>query len=400
MKPFKYVVLSSLITLIVVSLVFAYFLNTSESRDNLPEDVSLIERSDTNLADNSIMPVSTNEEINNISNSRQNIITQTVKKVSPAVVGINVTEIRYYRSPWSTDPFWRQFFGDGVYSRPVKGLGSGTIISPDGYIITNDHVAGNASKIIITMTSGSEYPAEIVGTDMISDICLLKIDAEDLPYVDFGDSDNLLIGEWVIALGNPFGLFKINDKPSVTIGVVSSTGMDLGASRERYYYDMIQTDASINTGNSGGPLMNSLGDMIGMNTLIFSESGGSVGIGFAIPINKIKMIINELKNNGVVNRDFWTGLSIQNVDEQIAKYYQLQSTTGVIITFIAKNSPADKAGLQVGDIIIEVDKFRINDENIMIGVLHEYRTNDVVNLKIKRDDQTINKSMKLEERND
>ena len=238
----------------------------------------------------------TDKTIDDIAGSRKNIITETVKKVSPAVVGINVIEIQQYRDPLGSffdDPFFRQFFGDRrSRSREVKELGSGYIISPDGYIVTNDHVAGNASRITITLTDGISYDAKLIGSDPVSDIALLKIDGENFPYVEPGNSDEIIIGEWAIALGNPFGLFEVNDKPTVTVGVISATGMNLEPINDRYYLNMIQTDAAINGGNSGGPLVNSLGEVIGMNTLIFTAgSQGSIGLGFAIPINKVKSII-------------------------------------------------------------------------------------------------------------
>ena len=235
-----------------------------------------------------------NQNNSAIGNSRNNIITETVKKVSPAVVGINVTEIRQYQDPFGSmfdDPFFKQFFHNRSYSEKVKGLGSGFIISPDGYIVTNDHVAGNATEITVTMTNGKHYEAKVVGSDPITDICLLKVDASDLPYEILGNSSDVMIGEWVIALGNPFGLFEVNDKPTVNVGVISSTGMNLEPIDNRYYINMLQTDAAINGGNSGGPLVNSDGEVIGMNTLIFTGgngSQGSIGLGFAIPIDKIK----------------------------------------------------------------------------------------------------------------
>jgi serine protease Do len=313
-------------------------------------------------------------------------------------VGINVTEIRQYRDIFSLDPFFRQFFGDRVYNQQVRSLGSGTIISPDGYILTNDHVAGNAVEAIVTLTDGSQYEAEIVGSDPVSDICLLKIDAKNLPYIEFGDSDSILIGEWVIALGNPFGLFDINDQPTVTVGVISAKGMNLGAANNRYYVDMLQTDAAINSGNSGGPLVNAFGQLIGMNTLIYTAQGssGNVGVGFAIPSNKIKKVIKELKESGKIDRDFWTGLSIQTIDPSIAKAYDLKSSHGVIITNVAKNSPADKAGLKVYDIILGINHFKVNDENTLIGILQEFRPGDVIDVKILRDNKTLIKKMKLE----
>jgi len=339
-----------------------------------------------------------------ITNSRRNIITETVQKVSPAIVGINVIEIRKVRDPFSSffdDPFFRQFFGNrGNYNQKVQGLGSGYIISPDGYIVTNDHVAGNAAEITITMTDGSHHKAEIIGSDPTSDICLLKIDGKDLPYVELGTSSDLIIGEWVIALGNPFGLFELNDKPTVTVGVISATGMNLEPINDRYYLNMIQTDAAINGGNSGGALVNSLGQVIGMNTLIYTAGGnqGNIGLGFAIPIDKVKRIITELKSSGKIDRDFQIGMSIQSIDAGIANYYDLRSTKGVIVTKIISNSPADKAGLKVGDIITEIEGYRINNEQTIFGVFQEFRAGQEISVKIIRDNSELTKKMKLDKK--
>ena len=333
-----------------------------------------------------------------IANSRNTIITKTVAQVSPAVVGINVTEIRQYRDMLSMDPFWRQWFGDRVYNQQIKSLGSGVIISPDGYILTNDHVAGNAVETIVTLTDGRQVNAKVIGSDQASDICLLKIEEKNLPYIKFGNSNDIMPGEWVIALGNPFGLFDINDKPSVTVGVISATGMNLGTSDNRYYVNMIQTDAAINSGNSGGPLVNAIGELIAMNTLIYTAGGssGNIGVGFAIPINKVKKVVEELKANGKVNHDFWTGLSILRVDENVAKTYKLKTNRGVIITQIEAKSPAQKAGLQVEDIITGIDEFRVNDETSIIGILQEFRAGDEISVKILRDNEKLVKKMKLE----
>ncbi|HAB54085.1 MAG: 2-alkenal reductase [Ignavibacteria bacterium RIFOXYB2_FULL_35_12] len=337
-----------------------------------------------------------------ISKSRKNILTETVKNVSPAVVGINVTQIRQYQDPFSSffdDPFFRQFFGNrGSYSQKVKGLGSGFIISDDGYILTNDHVAGNATEVTVTMTNGKHYKAKIIGSDPVTDICLLKIDENNLPYIEFGNSNEVIIGEWVIALGNPFGLFEINDKPTVTVGVISATGMNLEPINNRYYLNMIQTDAAINGGNSGGPLVNSLGEVIGMNTLIFtggSGAQGSIGLGFAIPINKVKRIINELKDKGKIDRDFDIGLRIQSLDETIANYYKLSDTRGVIITQVLPKSPASQSGLKVGDIILQIDDYKINNEQTIVGVFQEFRTGQTISLKILRDNEELIKKMTL-----
>ena len=345
---------------------------------------------------------------NTINNSRKNILTETVAKVSPAVVGINVTEIRQYQTlfsnPFFDDSFFRQFFGDRNTKQKVKSLGSGILVSSDGYIITNDHVAGNASETVVTLTNGKQYKAKTIGSDPVSDICLLKIEpatqgvGEHFPFIPFGNSDDAIIGEWVIALGNPFGLFEINDKPTVTVGVISATGMNLDPVQNRYYLNMLQTDAAINGGNSGGPLVNSIGELIGMNTIIYTAGGnsGSIGLGFAIPVNKIKRIMEELKTKGKIDRDFHPGFAIQNIDETIAGYFKLESTRGVIVTQVEKKSPAGRAGLKPGDVIVQINDFKINNQQNLIGVLQEFRTNQNINLKIIRDntDETLN--MKLE----
>jgi serine protease Do len=341
------------------------------------------------------------KNIDEITNSRRNIITETVKNVSPSIVGINVIEIREYKDPFFSffdDPFFQRFFGNrGTYNQEVKGLGSGYIISSDGYIVTNDHVAGNATKITVTLTDGRQFDAKIIGSDNASDICLLKINGDDLPFVTLGNSDDIIIGEWVIALGNPFGLFELNDKPTVTVGVVSATGMNLDAINNRYYLNMIQTDASINGGNSGGPLVNSLGEVIGMNTLIFTSgnNSGSIGLGFAIPVNKVKRIITELKEKGSIDRNFEIGMRIQTIDEGIAKYYHLNSAKGVIVTKIYPNTPAERGGIEVGDIIVDVEGFKINNENTMFSVFHEFRAGQTITVKIIREEKELTKQMKL-----
>ncbi len=354
-----------------------------------------------NSPQNKQILISQNQIQDEINNSRRNIITKTVEQVSPAVVGINVIEIRQYRDPFSyffDDPFFRQFFGDRRnYSQRVQGLGSGFIISPDGYIITNDHVAGNASEITVTLTDGSHHKAEIIGTDPVSDICLLKIDGKNFPYLELGNSDDVIIGEWVIALGNPFGLFDLNDQPTVTVGVISAKGMNLEPLNNRYYINMLQTDAAINGGNSGGPLVNSVGQVIGMNTLIFTAGGsqGNIGLGFAIPINKVRRIVTELKEKGSIERDFQIGMSIQSIDEGIARYYDLKNTRGVIVTRVVPNSPADKADIRVGDIITEIEGYKVNNEKVLFGVFQEFRVNQTISISIIRDNKELVKKMKL-----
>jgi serine protease Do len=339
-----------------------------------------------------------------ISNSRHNAITRAVAKISPAVVGINVIEVRQFRDPFydffPNDPFFRRFFGDRTFQQQVRGLGSGFIISPDGYIVTNDHVAGNAKEVTVTFTTGEKLKAEIVGTDQLTDICLLKVDAKNLPSVTLGNSDDIIIGEWAIALGNPFGLFDINDKPTVTVGVVSSVGMNLGRVDNRIYKDMIETDAAINSGNSGGPLVNSLGEVIGMNTLIYTggRSETYVGYGFAIPINKVKKVVDELRSKGKVTRDFWTGFESQPVDARVARYFGLSRVEGIIVSDVASGSPAEKAGLKVGDVILEANGTKVNSEQDLIALLVDARAGDTIRMKAYRERKTIDVTLRLERR--
>ncbi|MFX0138634.1 MAG: S1C family serine protease [Candidatus Hodarchaeota archaeon] len=339
------------------------------------------------------------------SESRRNAITNAIERVSPAVVGINVTQIREYRTRglFSDDPFMRFFFPELRERQLVKGLGSGCIISPDGYIVTNEHVVHDATEIIVTLPDNSKYEAEIVASDYISDIALLKISGKKIfPYAILGDSDKLIIGEWAIAIGNPFGLFELGAHPSVTQGIVSAIDRDFGKQEnKRIYQDMIQTDASINGGNSGGPLVNSLGEVIGVNTFIYSGSEtitASIGLGFAIPINRVKKIIRDLREYGEVNRSFWTGLEVEDLNPLIARYLSKKNTKGVIISNIEPNSPAEKANLEVGDIITEVNDTIIRNTRDIWNIIEnlDIRGGDMLKLKIFRNQEYITVKIRLE----
>jgi serine protease Do len=363
----------------------------------------LIEKKDSLYHESTNAVSDVQSKSDDITNSRRNVITETVKKVSPTIVGINVTQVVTYTDPFGSmlnDPFFRQFFGNQNYNQKVKSLGSGFIISPDGYIVTNDHVAGNASEITVTMTDGEQVPAKLIGSDKSTDICLLKINKSNLSSVTLGNSDDIIIGEWAIALGNPFGLFEVNDKPTVTVGVISSTGLNLEPIEDRFYLNMIQTDAAINGGNSGGPLVNSTGDVIGMNTIIYTAGGvqGNIGLGFAIPVNKIKKIITELKEKGKIDRDYNVGMGVQNIDAEIAQADKLKNTKGVIVTQIVPNSTASKTGLKVGDIITKVNNYTISNDQMIKGVFQEFRTGQTVEVNILRDNQPKTLKMKLEKK--
>ena len=346
-----------------------------------------------NLSEKSVVQVQNSLQDNNrnISETRETAITRTVRKVSPAVVGINVEEVREVQDPFSmfnNDPFFKQFFQNrGPQTQVVKELGSGFIISEDGYIVTNDHVAGNATKISVTMTNGETIDAKLIGSDKNTDVALLKIDKNNLEYVKLGNSDEVIIGEWVVALGNPFGLFEINDKPTVTVGVVSATDMKVNADGNRVYKDMIQTDASINAGNSGGPLLNADAEVIGMNTIIFTGGGygnGSIGVGFAISINRVKMIMEEIKSNGKIDRNFNVGFRIQGVDDRIAKYLKLDKAEGVVVVEVQKGGLSDAAGLKPEDVIIEANGEKVRNEQDILFIVNDMKTGEELKMKIIR----------------
>jgi serine protease Do len=328
------------------------------------------------------------ETTQDINDDRQNAITRVVGKVSSAIVGINVEEVQEVRNPFFDDPFFRQFFGESTpREQVVRGLGSGFIISEDGYILTNDHVAGNATKISVTLTTGETVDARLIGKDPVSDVALLKIEKTGLNYLRFANSDNVLIGEWAIALGNPFGLFEINSKPTVTVGVVSATNMKVFSQQNRVYSDMLQTDASINSGNSGGPLLDANGDVIGMNTIIYTGGGysqGSIGVGFAISINRVKMIMDELKEKGSIDRNFNVGFRIQPIDDRIAEYLKLDKTQGAVVVQIQPGSISDRAGLRVEDVIIKVNDLPVKNDQEVVFAINDMRVGDTLKMTVLR----------------
>lgn len=338
-----------------------------------------------------------------VSNSRRNAITSAVQQISPAVVGINVTQQRrvYRNSPFSDDPFFRQFFDMSPYTMPVKSLGSGFLINADGKIITNQHVVDEADEIIITLVDGSHHNAKVIGQDYVTDIALLQMEGNGYPFVELGNSDDIIIGEWAIAIGNPFGLFDLNAKPTVTVGVISAAGQNFGRQENRrVYQSMIQTDASINQGNSGGPLANALGQVIGINTFIFTGGGsGSIGLGFAIPINRVKSVVSELEKNGEVNRRYYTGLEVQSLTPFLARYLQLQSTRGVMVTGVEERSPAARANVKVGDVILQVNSQAVNDTKDIITVIEtaDMRAGDKLNLRVNRNGHELDLQVRLED---
>ncbi len=337
-----------------------------------------------------------------IDKSRQTAITYAIEQISNSVVGINVTQLKQQQVNPFFDPFWGGFF---PYTRTFKvdNMGSGVLVSPDGYIITNTHVVDNATEIVVTLRGGKSYEAQLVGMDNLTDIALVKVDDSDLPFADLGNSDELIVGEWAIALGNPLGLFDVNHQPTATAGIISGVKMDFGLKESGHVYqNMIQTDAAINPGNSGGPLVNALGEVIGINTFIMTGSNyssGSIGIGFAIPINRVKEVAEDLKKFGKVERSYTTGVHVQAIDPVMQRYLRLPTSEGVIITDVEKRSSGDRAGLQIGDVILAVDNRKINSPKDIIRVIDEglHKVGDNVTLTILRESNSIDIQLTLEE---
>jgi serine protease Do len=282
-----------------------------------------------------------------LAQSRRSAITVAAARVAPAVVSVNVT--RRQQLPRNT---WDWFFMPRGSERVVQGLGSGFIVSPDGIVITNQHVTEGAEEIVVTTRDGTDFPATLLGEDPLTDIAVLKIDGANLPTASLGRSSDLMIGEWVVAIGNPYGYLLGNTEPSVTAGVVSAVGRNLipSGNDQTIYVGMIQTDAAINPGNSGGPLVNALGEVVGVNSSIFSGTGESVGIGFAIPVERALRVAGELQRFGSVKRS-WVGVTVPG-SEQMREWKQ---SGGLPVTDVAGDGPAATGGVRTGDVIVSAD---------------------------------------------
>ena len=335
-----------------------------------------------------------------IASSRRTAITRAVEAASPAVVSVNVIELRRYvqRANPLEEFFYGQRIPDRVVEQEVKGLGSGFVVSPDGYIVTNDHVAGDAAKITVALADGRQLPARLVGSDPQTDTALLKVDPpEPLPYLAFEDRGDPIVGEWAVALGNPFGLFEAAE-PTVTVGVVSAVGREVtvpDGRGGRTFRDLVQTDAAINSGNSGGPLVNALGRVIGMNTFIFSRSGGSVGLGFAIPAWRVRQVVAELQASGSVNRAVYTGLSVNTVTPRIAQALGLSEARGVVVRSVDAGSPAEAAGLRPYDVVRSIGGEPVASNQDVGARLFDLRAGDSVRLGVVRNGEPVEVTLRL-----
>jgi len=327
-----------------------------------------------------------------IARDREDAIVRATKRVSPAVVSITAIRKKLVQAyPLLSYEWFRRFFyggqQPGIYEQEYSIFGSGVIVNSKGYILTNEHVVRNAEKVFVTLNDGQQTEAELVGSAPDFDLALLKINASGLPYAAFGNSDSLEIGEWVIAIGSPFGYLLNDTQPTVTVGVVSALHRDIKSNPDgqAVFKNMIQTDAAINPGNSGGPLVSSGGEVIGINTFVFStEEGGNLGMGFAIPINTAKMVIDEITRYGKV-RDVWTGLEVRELTSNLVSSLDLPFHHGLIIERIVSSSPAEEAGLKVGDIIVEVNGSPIRTVNEANRAIFGLRVGDSLRLRIFRE---------------
>jgi serine protease Do len=313
------------------------------------------------------------------------------KQIKPAVVNIDVVE-KTKRASIRVPEGFPQIPGFGDTPRRQKGTGSGVVISSDGYILTNNHVAGDAEQINVKLSDGREFKARIVGKDSETDLAVIKIDAQNLSFARLGNSDNLEQGEWVIALGSPFGL-----QQTMTAGIVSATGRDLGAGAGQFT-NYIQTDASINPGNSGGPLVNMQGEVVGINTLIFSQTGTSAGVGFSIPSNLATKVYAQLIKSGKVTRGY-LGVFLQPVSPSLAKTVGYSGTDGAVVGDLSKgDSPAARAGLRSGDVIVEFDGKRVTSPKQLTEIVADTAVGKASVVKFVRDGHVETATISLGER--
>ncbi|MFH1440711.1 MAG: Do family serine endopeptidase [Candidatus Omnitrophota bacterium] len=343
--------------------------------------------------------------------SLKDAVINVANTTGKAVVSISSEHVKkiaarklYRSSPFGNDEMLRRFFGDFFGEIPErefrqKGMGSGVIISQDGYILTNDHVVNSADKISITLADGREFEAQLKGTDPHSDLAVIKIDAKDLPAAPLGDSDKLQIGEWVTAIGNPFGFALQNPEPTVTTGVISALHRALRGRllKNKNYNDLIQTDAAINPGNSGGPLVNLNGEVIGINVALFSTTGGYQGLGFAIPINNAKRIISRLKQGKEIEHG-WMGITVQDLTKDLANYFKLTNKNGVLIGEVIKDGSADKAGLKTQDIIVSFNNMPINNVRELLTTIGKMETGGKLKVGLIRNNKPIALDVILEKR--
>lgn len=328
-----------------------------------------------------------------IDSERRNAVVEATEKVSPAVVTITVSTVQRVAERGPIYEWFGRFYQSPprIQEVPVSAMGSGVIISPFGRIVTNHHVVASGGNINVTLADGRQFPARLLASSAKYDLAVLEVDldGERLPYAELGDSDDLFIGEWAIAIGSPFGFYLNDPRPTVTVGVISALNRDVkGSDDGGLFSDMIQTDAAINPGNSGGPLLNSRGQVIGINTFIFTKGGGSEGIGFARPINTVTWVLNELTKHGEV-RDPWVGIDAAPVLPQYAEQMNLSVNHGLFVTRVFNDTPAAEAGIIPGDVIIAIAGLEIRSQEAARRILYRFEVGDYVDMTINRDGDEI-----------
>ena len=311
-----------------------------------------------------------------------------VQRATPSVVNIFTSkEIRAPRHPLLNDPIFRRFFGEQLpdEAQRASSLGSGVIVSASGYVLTNHHVVEAADEIEVALTDGKRLLAKVVGNDPETDLAVLRLDAENLPAISFGSSDALRVGDVVLAIGNPFGVGQ-----TVTSGIVSALGRTgLGIST---FENFVQTDAAINPGNSGGALVDAAGNLIGINTAIFSRTDGLKGIGFAIPVSTAKMVLEQIVRSGSVTRG-WIGVEVQEITPPVAESFKLAGTRGALIAGVLRGGPADKAGIKPGDVLLEVQGKPVADPAAMLNLIAALAPGSPATMKVKRQGQDVDASV-------
>jgi serine protease Do len=340
-----------------------------------------------------------------VDQSSQSAIVSATNSVAPAVVSINVIDHQTYTRSMAPRgmEYWERFF-PGMFPKrefrkDVQSMGSGVIISEDGYVITNVHVIENADEIKVTLSDGRQIKAKLLEQVKNWDLALLKIEADNLPVADIaGDGNKLQIGQWAIAIGSPFGYLLADTQPTVTVGVISALNRDIKQQQNgQTFLGMIQTDASINPGNSGGPLINSDGEIIGINTFIFTESGGSIGLGFAVPASRVRWIVDEVRQYGRF-RQAWTGVMMQLLSPTMINALDLdEDIAGFIVREVESGSPAEKSGLKVYDVITSIDGIPLTNKDTVERLVYEAKVGRELIYKAVRNDKVISGKIILEE---